>query len=102
MFNEKDRILEDLYTKSLNRDQLLLICFSDGRAFVVKPDTWFTDENDYDETDERYEEWECGVFEIQRIISDPTETWKQGDLVEITSKNFPSKIIYDYQEHPTA
>ena len=97
MFNEKERILENLYVESTNRKQLILMRFSDGRAFVVRPDTWFTDENDYDESDERYEEWECGVFEIIRIVSDPSGKWSQGDLVEITYKDYPEEIIYDYK-----
>ena len=96
MFSEKEKSLEELYRQSSNHDQLILMRFLDGREFVVKPDTWFTDENDFDETDERYEEWECGVFEIVEILSDPEAKRKVGDLIEVTYKDFPVEIRYGY------
>ena len=96
MFNEKDKLLEELYRESSNRDQLILMLFADGREFVVKPDTWFTDENDFDESDERYEEWECGVFEIVEIVREPEAKHKVGDLIEVTYKDFPAEIRYGY------
>ncbi len=98
MFSEKDKMLEELCTKSSNLNQLILMRFSDGRIFIVKPDTWFTDENDFDENDERYEEWECGVFKIKRIISDPSAKWNPGDLIEVTYRDYPEEITFDYRD----
>lgn len=98
MFSEKEKKLEELFRQTANRDQSILMRFADGRKLVVKPDTWFTDENDFEETDERYEEWECGVFEIKKILSDPSSQLVIGDLIEVTYKDFPIEITYHYQE----
>ena len=98
MFNEKEKKLEELFRQSMNQEQLILMKYQDGKALVVRPDTWFTDENDYDETDERYEEWECGVFKIVKILSDPSNTLAVGNLIEVTYRDYPTEIIYGYAD----
>lgn len=98
MFNEKEKMLEELYRQSNNHNQLIFMHFQDGRTLIVKPDTWFTDENDFDESDGRYEEWECGVFMVKKIISDPSGKLSPGNLIEVTYKDYPIEIHYEYQE----
>ena len=98
MFSDKEKMLEGLYRYSNNRNQLIFMRFSDGRALIVKPDTWYTDENDFDESDERYEEWESGVFMIEEVISDPSGKLSPGNLIEVTYKDYPIEIHYEYQK----
>lgn len=71
--------------------------FKDGRSLVVKPDTWFTDEKDFDESDDRYEEWECGVFIIEKILSDPSGKLSVGCLIGVTYRDCPVEIRYNYK-----
>ena len=98
MFDKKEKMLEGLYRESANHNQLIYMRFSDGRTLIVKPDTWFTDKNDFDESDARYEEWECGVFMIEEVISDPSGTLSPGNLIEVTYKDYPIEIHYKYQK----
>lgn len=97
--NEKEGTLIGKFLKNLDKydaEEMTLV-WSGGATITARFDTCFEDENEFEETDTRYEEFTTFVFETICISGNPPVFITEDNFFCVNYHNFPDKIMVGKQ-----
>ena len=97
--NEKEGTIIGKFLKNLDKFDIeeMTLVWSEGETITARFDTCFEDENEFEETDTRYEEFTTFVFETICISGKPPVFITEDNFFCVNYHNFPDKIMVGQQ-----
>ena len=98
--NEKEGTVIGKFLKNLDKydTEEMTLVWSGDATLTAKFDTCFEDENEFEETDTRYEEFTTFVFEAICISGNPPVFITKDNFFCVNYQNFPDKIMIEQQK----
>ena len=91
--NEEKQIMEKLFAEiSHNGNEIFVLSFFNGDVVEAKVDTCYETDNGLEVDDINFEEYYACAMKITQVITDKSQTLKNGKLIEINYHNYPQEI----------